>query len=477
MLVLTRPEKKILIAVLSILIALCSLAYLAYRNSQRLLNSAEAIEQAEEIKYHILQVQSTLTDMETGVRGYVMTGDETYMVPANAAIADIFLHIHQLNSFPGISAEQSDQMTRLQSLVDEKSTYTNRVAELRRQKGMNEAIAFISEGKEKMLMDQIRDITGNLQRDTDARLTELKAENKNVITHFAVTFYLLLLKVSVTVVTIIFLFIFYFHRRNKAEKVLKESQQLFQNVMDHSSSLISIKDLSGRYMLINQAYENLLGTTKEKVKGKTAYDLFERSAADAIRDNDLEVIRLQQQIKSEEVIGNGNAMQHFVSLKFPLFDIHHIPYAVCSISTDETERAKTEVQHQEQMKRILDLFNNAPCGYQATDKNGIIIEMNETLLKWLGYQRHEVVGKMHVKSLVSEESLKQYAYYFPRIRSGEIKSIFDLEGSYVRKDGSKFSVIANSIAQYDDEDNFLYTRTSIFDISYRRRVSEVAVNN
>ena len=129
------------------------------------------------------------------------------------------------------------------------------------------------------------------------------------------------------------------------------------------------------------------------------------------------------------------------------------------------------------MDRIMDLLNNAPCGYQATDKNGIIIEMNDTLLNWLGYSRNEVVGKMAVKNILAEDGLEAFAYYFPRIRTGEIKSVFDVQVNYKRKDGSKFTIIANSIAQYDNDGNFVYTRTSIFDISFRKRAEEISVKN
>ena len=415
--------------------------------------------------------------MESGVRGFIMTGDESYLQPTNEVIADIFDHLRQLSASPAITEKQNAQIAQLRKMVDEKSTFTVRAAEVRRQKGAQEAMLFITEGRDKLLMNQIRTITESMLKEADANLVTLKTENREYISHFAITFYLLLLKISITVFTVAFLFYFYFRKRNKSEKVLKESHELFQNVLDHTASVISIKDLSGRFFLINQAYEKLAGTNREDVKGKTAYDLFSKEEADKIRHSDLEVIRLQQQVKSDEIVMRDGEKHHFVSLKFPLFDTNHIPYAICSISTDETEKMETEQQLRDEMNRILDLFNNAPCGYQATDKEGIIVEINETLLKWIGYTRAEVVGKMPVKNLLSPESLHQFSYYFPRIRSGEIKSLFDIEAIYQRKDGTKFAVVVNSIAQYDDDGNFLYTRTSLFDISYRKRVEEVATNN
>jgi len=477
MLALTKPEKKIILAVLSILTGLCTVAFFLHRNSQRLIDSSERIEQSEEFKYHLQEILTLSIDMENGVRGYVMTGDESYMRPTHETISEISLHLHGLSDIKELSSQQKSNIAELRKLLDEKSNLSTRIVEVRRQKGMEDAVKTITDGKEKNLIDQIRNAAGAILEEEGAMLAELKSRHSNAISNFAVTFYFMLLKISVTVVTVVFLFYFYFRKRNKAEKMLKESHELFQNVLDHSASIISIKDLSGRYMLINQAFEDMFNIQKEDVKGKTAYEFFDQDAADHIRNTDFEVIRTQKQQKVEEVIPTNANKLHFTSLKFPLLDINRIPYAICSISTDDTEKIQTENQHREQMDRILDLFNNAPCGYQASNKNGIIIEMNDTLLKWLGYSGDEVIGKKPVKDIISPESQQQLQYYFPRLRSGEIKSVFDVHVSYIRKDGTKFSIIANSIAQYDEEGEFLYTRTSVFDISYRKRVEEVATHN
>src|SRR5688572_7621980 len=121
---LTKAEKKILFAVFSILTAMCTLAFIAHKKSQQLIRSAEAIEQSEEIKNHKQEVRSILVDMETGVRGYVMTGEETYMEPATAAIQSAYLHLHKLGELPGITPQQENQIAQLKKLVDEKSTLT-----------------------------------------------------------------------------------------------------------------------------------------------------------------------------------------------------------------------------------------------------------------------------------------------------------------------------------------------------------------
>jgi two-component system, cell cycle sensor histidine kinase and response regulator CckA len=55
-------------------------------------------------------------------------------------------------------------------------------------------------------------------------------------------------------------------------------------------------------------------------------------------------------------------------------------------------------------QRPLDLFENAPVGLWEVDATGLIIAINQTLLRWLGYTRAEVVDRQSVEALVRPES-------------------------------------------------------------------------
>src|ERR1044072_6991320 len=49
---------------------------------------------------------------------------------------------------------------------------------------------------------------------------------------------------------------------------------------------------------------------------------------------------------------------------------------------------------------LEDLFHTAPCGYVTFDSAGLILNINATLLTWLGYDRNEVVGQMKFSELI-----------------------------------------------------------------------------
>ena len=67
-------------------------------------------------------------------------------------------------------------------------------------------------------------------------------------------------------------------RRNAAE--LSRNRRLLQAILDHSPEAIVIKDLEGRYVLVNKAFEALSGVTAEAALHRTAKDLFPRVIAE-----------------------------------------------------------------------------------------------------------------------------------------------------------------------------------------------------
>ena len=72
-----------------------------------------------------------------------------------------------------------------------------------------------------------------------------------------------------------------------------------------------------------------------------------------------------------------------------------------------------------------ELFHNSPWGFHEADAEETIIEINDTELKWLGYRRDEVVGKMKVTQLLTEKGRISFAKHSHLIR--EKGSVSDVE--------------------------------------------------
>jgi diguanylate cyclase (GGDEF)-like protein/PAS domain S-box-containing protein len=130
--------------------------------------------------------------------------------------------------------------------------------------------------------------------------------------------------------------------RKAAEDALKESQNLLLSVIDNSAVLVYMKDLDGRYMLVNRWYEKIVGVARDEIKGKTDQHLFPKEQADAFRSNDVEVVKKNEPLRFEEIVFHDGEPHTYVSIKFPIRDVDGRINAVCGVSTDITERKKME---------------------------------------------------------------------------------------------------------------------------------------
>jgi diguanylate cyclase (GGDEF)-like protein/PAS domain S-box-containing protein len=124
----------------------------------------------------------------------------------------------------------------------------------------------------------------------------------------------------------------------------------------------------------------------------------------------------------------------------------------------------------ERAAEVEDLYDHAPCGYHSLDANGLIVRINETELGWLGYTRDELVGRMRYPELLSSESAELFERQYPAFVERGVVS--DIEFELVRKDGSRLPVSLSATAVLDAEGSFLRSRSTVFDISERRRHDE-----
>lgn len=128
------------------------------------------------------------------------------------------------------------------------------------------------------------------------------------------------------------------HKR--AEAALRKSKEQAQTILDNTTAVIYLKDTEGRYLLINHQYERLFHVTKDQVIGKTDYDIFPKTFADAFRMNDLKVLETKISLVIEEIAPQDDGMHTYISLKFPMYDSVDGLYGVCGISTDISERTR-----------------------------------------------------------------------------------------------------------------------------------------
>lgn len=121
-----------------------------------------------------------------------------------------------------------------------------------------------------------------------------------------------------------------------------ERVQRLQMVVDHLPAAVYMKDLQGRYLLINREYEARYKISRDELLGKTDYEWFDGGRADLFRASDREVLENGNVMEFERALEVNGSLRYFRSFKFPLRGINGEFYAICGISTDVTEHRRTE---------------------------------------------------------------------------------------------------------------------------------------
>lgn len=174
---------------------------------------------------------------------------------------------------------------------------------------------------------------------------------------------------------------------------------------------------------------------------------------------------------------SGNSLQQFQYFFVGLAVAIMVIITLLFYSVSATLKARNKIEHklQKTANEIQDLYDQAPCGYLSVDQRIIISNINQTLLDWLGYTHEEVIGKLKYEDLLSPESRKMFLDSFERdFQSFKEKGyVNDLEFDFQRKDGSVFPVLVNSMARFDEQGNFVNSRTTVFDNSARRQTEEI----
>jgi len=173
--VIGKVARQIGVPTLLVLIALN--AYLAVNHLKKTQKMAALTMESSAIQRHLSDVLKDLTDMETSQRGYLLTGDTTYLQPYTDAKSRIASDFAQLRV--GLDNRmQREQLleSQLESLAASKQSEMERSISLRQLGYRHRSFALVNTNEGKDYMDEIRRILLSLSSTESGNFVKLDAE-------------------------------------------------------------------------------------------------------------------------------------------------------------------------------------------------------------------------------------------------------------------------------------------------------------
>jgi PAS domain S-box-containing protein len=131
----------------------------------------------------------------------------------------------------------------------------------------------------------------------------------------------------------------------------KQAEHRLQTLLDNSPAIIHVKDLTGRYLDINQHGAAFFQVSRDQLIGKTDYDFFPPDVATVLRNNDRHVAEERTTIRLEEEFVYRDKRTVMLSVRYPLYDANGEMFATAGISTELTEQKRLEESIREQVRQ------------------------------------------------------------------------------------------------------------------------------
>lgn len=133
----------------------------------------------------------------------------------------------------------------------------------------------------------------------------------------------------------------------KAEERRRHQQQLLQSVIDNNPNIIYVKDLEGKYLLMNRKLKEMVDISPDMdVSTISEEDVFKynRNSLENYRRLHRLIIENKQTMAFEETFSYKGTEKYFYIMKFPVLDENGNTIYVCGVSVDITELKKAQLE-------------------------------------------------------------------------------------------------------------------------------------
>lgn len=174
----------------------------------------------------------------------------------------------------------------------------------------------------------------------------------------------------------------------EAELQAKRRDAYLREFIDHTSAVVYVKDLEGRYLLVNDRFGALVPEMKDRWQGTRVGDWLPPESADRVAAIDARVIESGESHTFEETVTLPEGPRTWVAVKFPIVDERGKTVAVGGVSTEVTElhNARAHLERTEQVLRNL-------IDVQEQEKQLLCSEFHDGLIQYA------VGAKMLLESL------------------------------------------------------------------------------
>lgn len=459
-------EKRFQLYYILVAIILTTVLGVFYYNNLNVKSSSNSAEHAQEVLRKNDNVLLDILDIETGVRGYIISENDLYLDTYNNAVKAMNKNLSTLSELTRENKHQNIQVDSLKIMTSKKLVLLQKIIDDRPYDLLdeNEKIAILKDGK--IITDEIKNIISTINVDQYNALKLRKTENENSTQYSEILFFLLLILIFV-IFTLVFIIVKSLKVRNDELELFTASQKLLSN---YSLSLIEASldplitiNIDGKITDMNEATVKITGVKREELIGSDFFNYFthpnmarevyeEVFAKGFVIDSPLTIC--DKAGKLTDVLFNGSVYKNDVGKVL----------GVVIVARDVTKQKQAALYTRSILEASLDPLVTINAEGQITD-------VNHALIAVTGIQRENLIGTDFSIYFTEPERARQ-AY----IQVFEQSFVSDYALTIKHLNGKLTDVLYNASVYKDDKGEVLGVFAAARDVTAQKLLSNYSLS-
>jgi PAS domain S-box-containing protein len=416
-------------------------------------------DQALDQSGHLLML---LVDMESGTRGYIVTGDETFLHPYLEGAKKSGSEFETLSNLLGDNPQQQLRLKNIRSGYEEWQRYANGIIALRRAGKADPTLYENQQGKRKM--DVLREQIAEFQS-VEKALRVKRVEGAHNRWNMMVTSCL-----GLGLASGIFLAYFTRYHVEKLGTKLLQSEERWTATLGSIGEAVIATDSEARITFLNSVAAALTGWPAEEALGQPIGNVLKLINETSGMTADNEVLRV---LKEKQVLSVANhvdlvtrdgreiAVEHSAA---PILAGKGNVIGVVLVFRDVAERRQEQIETAEQAA-LLELTQDSVF---VIDMDGVVLFWSRGAEVMFGYTKKQAAGKT-AHELLHTEFPRQFAEI-----TEELIRVGHWEGDIVKtaKDGRRVVVAGRWALQWGKRDQAPRVLVINSDITERKHTEE-----
>ncbi len=192
----------------------------------------------------------------------------------------------------------------------------------------------------------------------------------------------------------------------------------YHELVNGMNDAVFIHNLEGNFLAVNNEAVNRLGYSREELLELRPQDIDALGYSDKVKDR-IRDIEENETLVFESVHVTKSGKEIPVEINSSLITYQGEP-AVLSVARDITERKEVEEELRESERKLRRTFEASPDPVFLLDDDGVFVDVNETALQILGFEKEEIVGSsLWNAPFFPDETVEKTTERFERRKEGE----------------------------------------------------------